>query len=100
MRKGMRQGVADLGSLIGTAEPARLQGEARFVASALRAAGASRAAHRSRILSDLADMLGCADGQLDFLFDTPRGAANDRDPLIMPDYRDALVRHGEQLAAE
>lgn len=79
-------------------------GAARFIASALGAARASHSAHRSRILSDLADMLGCAEGQLDFLFDADRapanGHVNDRDPLIMPDYRAALYKQTTPLAAE
>lgn len=91
---------AGLRSLIDNAQAAETRIEAQFVDSGLRAAKASRSAHRSAILSDLASVLGCAAGDLDFLFDAPHLAANDRDPIVMPDYRDALCAPTEPLAAE
>ena len=91
---------ADLRSLIEDAEPADVGGEASFVASGLRAARASRSAHRVRILGDVATALGCRAEELAFLFQAPDRARADSDPVIMPDYRDSLSGPELLLAAE
>lgn len=68
-----------------------------FVVSALRAANQTDVAHRRVILSDVAGLLSCGAEDLDFLFDGPVIAANDSDPVAMPDFRTALM--GERRAA-
>lgn len=64
-----------------------------FVASALRAARATQATyHRRIILTDVASLLSCSADELDFLFNAPIMAANDSDPVAMPDYRASLQK--------
>lgn len=76
--------------LIATSDTAELSVENAFVASALRAAVGSQAQGRRVILTDIAEVLSCSPDALDFLFDTPVMAANDSDPVAMPDYRASL----------
>ena len=59
----------------------------QFVCSGLRAARVAHATNRRTILGDLSDVLGCSPDELGFLFTDPVIAANDSDPVIMPDYR-------------
>lgn len=62
----------------------------QFVMSGLRAARSAHPNLRRTILGDLAQVLGCTADELDFLFCDPVVAANDSDPVIMPDYRRML----------
>ncbi|MEM7730147.1 MAG: hypothetical protein AAF311_12875, partial [Pseudomonadota bacterium] len=61
-----------------------------FVLSGLRAARGAQPAHRRTILTDIARVLGCNADELGFLFRDPVVAANDSDPVAMPDYRRKL----------
>ena len=72
----------------------------RFVTSSLRAARHSKGGARQPILSDVADLIGCRAEDLAFLFRTPTFAANDTDPVIMPDYRAHLHGNAALLVAE
>ena len=69
-----------------------------FLQSAFRAARSTRFDHRRAILSDVEALLRVEPGALNFMFAEPTRAANDTDPVIMPDYRDAL--QSSRLAAE
>jgi hypothetical protein len=62
-----------------------------FVVSALSAAKSTQASHRRAILTDVAGLLSCGAEDLDFLFDGPVIAANDSDPVAMPDFRTTLM---------
>lgn len=62
----------------------------QFILSGLRAARGAHPNLRRTILTDLAHVLGCSAEELDFLFCDPVIAANDSDPVIMPDYRRML----------
>lgn len=63
-----------------------------FVASALRAAKGTQVSHRRIILTDVASVLSCSADELGFLFNDPAMAANDWDPVEMPDYRASLLK--------
>ena len=75
---------------------------ADFIASGLRAARHAAADTRRRILRDVAAVLGCEAGDLDFMFIAPSVAANDADPVTMPDYGAgrATYASGALLVAE
>ena len=75
---------------------------ADFIASGLRAARHAAADTRRRILRDVAAVLGCEAGDLDFMFIAPSVAANDADPVTMPDYGAGRATYagGALLAAE
>ena len=79
-----------LDALLAAADGPEGCAEDDFVASGLHAARHSRGASRQAILCDVARVLGCGPGDLAFLFAAPLGAANDSDPVHMPDYRQAL----------
>lgn len=76
--------------LIAASDKPETSAENHFVASALRAAVGTQAPSRRIILTDIAEVLSCSSDALDFLFDTPVMAANDSDPVAMPDYRASL----------
>lgn len=69
-----------------------------FVASALRAVKGTSAPMRRTILTDIAATLSCSADELDFLFNDPVIAANDSDPVEMPDYGETL-RKGHRAFA-
>jgi hypothetical protein len=69
----------------------------KFVQSGLRAARVAQPAHRRTILTDLAGVLGCSPDELGFMFRELVLAANDSDPVAMPDYRRML--HEDMRAA-
>lgn len=71
-----------------------------FIGSGLRAARHSKPHARRSILRDVATVLGCEAAELDFLFAAPCLAANDSDPVIMPDFRARLCDTGRLAAAE
>jgi len=81
-----------LNALIETAEMRTSNQSESFVFSALRAAKGTQSSHRRTILTDVAQVLSCRAEDLDFLFNTPVMAANDSDPVAMPDYRETLRR--------
>ncbi|MGB6229295.1 MAG: hypothetical protein WBF53_04110 [Litorimonas sp.] len=58
-----------------------------FIASGLRAARGAQASRRRTILTDVASVLRCNPDELDFLFMDPVLAANDSDPVAMPEFR-------------
>lgn len=62
----------------------------QFITSGLRAARGANPNLRRTILTDLAKVLGCSVDELGFMFCDPVVAANDSDPVIMPDYRRML----------
>ena len=70
-----------------------------FIKSGLRAARYSKPHARRSILGDVARVIGCEASELDFLFDMPCMAANDSDPIVMPDFRARLNAPAERLAA-
>lgn len=76
--------------LIAASDTPDASAENVFVASALRVAIGTQAPIRRVILTDVAELLSCSPDALDFLFDTPVMAANDSDPVAMPDYRASL----------
>jgi len=82
---------AAFASLAGKAECAEFCETNTFVASALRAANGAPSPHRRVILTEVAGLLSCGAEDLDFLFDGPVIAANDSDPVAMPDFRAALM---------
>lgn len=77
-------------ALLDAAEKTDLSDSGLFIASGLRAARGTSAAHRRTILTDLANVLQCGPDELDFLFLNPVMAANDSDPVTMPDFRASL----------
>ncbi|MFB9373577.1 hypothetical protein ACFFUB_06360 [Algimonas porphyrae] len=81
----------DLYAIHAAAEIADMTDATLFVASGLRAARGAPTIHRRLILTDLAQVLGCNPGELDFLFMEPTIAANDSDPVGMPDFRASLL---------
>lgn len=87
--------TGSLQNLIATSDTPDLCASNTFVASALRAAKDSRVPLRRLILSDIASVLSCSADELGFLFNEPVIAANDSDPMAMPDYRTSL-REGRQ----
>lgn len=62
----------------------------QFIMSGLRAARGANPNLRRTILMDLAHVLGCSVDELGFMFCEPVFAANDSDPVVMPDYRRML----------
>lgn len=84
--------VASFKSLITASDVPDLCATNSFVASALRAAKGTQSAHRRIILTDVARVLSCSADELDFLFNNPVMAANDSDPVAMPDYRASLLK--------
>ena len=72
----------------------------RFIDSGLRAARHSHRVARPAILADVAGLLECSVEDLGFLFAEPLSAANDTDPVTMPDYRNALRTASRLHAAE
>lgn len=79
-------------SLIAGSDTPDLCASNSFVASALRAAKGTQTSHRRIILTDVASVLSCSADELDFLFNDPIMAANDSDPVAMPDYRASLLK--------
>ncbi|MGB3456500.1 MAG: hypothetical protein WBG08_02270 [Litorimonas sp.] len=92
----VRDGVTFDHLVAGADIPSQCASE-QFVLSGLRAARVAQAAHRRTILTDLAGVLGCSADELGFLFRDPVVAANDSDPVAMPDYRRML--HEDMRAA-
>lgn len=89
--------TGSLQNLIATSDTPDLCASTSFVASALRAAKDSRVPLRRTILSDVASVLSCSADELGFLFNEPIVAANDSDPVAMPDYRDSLRDNGQAV---
>ena len=71
-----------------------------FIRSGLRAARYSKPHARRSILGDVASILRCEPSELDFLFTAPCMAANDTNPVIMPDFRTRLDTVERLAAAE
>lgn len=88
-RRKLRKGnmCESFDQIVDDAEYPKLCNTSTFLDSALRAAKSTNASHRRVILTDVAGLLSCGAEDLDFLFDCPVIAANDTDPVMMPDYR-------------
>lgn len=76
--------------LVAASDRPETSAENVFVASGLHAAIGMQTPGRRMVLTDVAQVLSCSADALDFLFDTPVMAANDSDPVAMPDYRASL----------
>ena len=83
-------------SMIETSEAHGPCASDQFITSGLRAARGANPNLRRTILTDLAQVLGCSVDELGFMFCDPIVAANDSDPVVMPDYRRLL--HEEMFA--
>lgn len=81
----------DVGAFLSDAQSPEISDASLFVASGLRAAQSAPSSHRRMILTDLADVLCCSADELNFLFMEPSVAANDSDPVGMPDFRASLL---------
>lgn len=97
-RRFKSQADGSLKRLIATSDTPDLCASNSFVASALRAAKVTQVPHRRIILTDVASVLSCSADELGFLFHDPVIAANDSDPVEMPDYRASLLQGREVFA--
>ena len=89
------QGLADIWQSGAAPQPTQA---GDFVQSALRAAAAMRTAPRRAVLDDIASVLGCEADALNFMFAKPTLAANDTEPVSVPDFRRHLRHPSAALA--
>lgn len=90
--RSARRSRVRLDTLLTAADTPDMNDSGIFVASGLRAARGTSAIHRRTILTDLASVLDCDADELGFLFIDPVIAANDSDPVVMPDFRASMRR--------
>jgi len=85
-----RRPSARLDIILDDADIPDLSNSGMFIASGLRAARGAQTTLRRTILNDVANVLQCSPDELGFLFMDPVMAANDSDPVMMPDFRATL----------
>lgn len=91
-RRFQSRSSGSLKRLIATSDEPDVCATNSFVVSALRAAKGTQVSHRRIILTDVASVLSCSADELGFLFNDPTMAANDSNPVEMPDYRASLLK--------
>lgn len=80
----------DLKTLLSEADVPDATDTGLFIRSGLRAARGAQTVQRRSILTDVAKVLDCSAEELGFLFMDPVMAANDSDPVAMPDFRASI----------
>lgn len=85
-----RRQSARIDIILDDADIPDLSNSGMFIASGLRAARGAQTSLRRTILNDVANVLQCSPDELGFLFMDPVIAANDSDPVMMPDFHATL----------